>query len=62
MELLEQALAGSPRSPSIRYHLGVALNQAGDKDRAREMLEAALQRDNFTEAAEAREALAELER
>jgi len=62
VELLEQALAGSPRSPSIRYHLGVALNQAGDKDRAREMLEAALQRDNFTEAAEAREALAELER
>jgi tetratricopeptide (TPR) repeat protein len=61
VELLEQALAGSPRSPSIRYHLGVALGQVGDKQRAREMLEASLQRGSFSEADAARDALAKLE-
>jgi tetratricopeptide (TPR) repeat protein len=34
VEWLEQALAGRPQSPSIRYHLGVALDRAGSHSRS----------------------------
>lgn len=62
VELLELALAGNPQSPSIRYHLGVALRQAGQKERAREELEAAIEGPPFGELDRAREALAQLDR
>jgi len=57
----EQALAKRPDSPSIRYRLGMALTKAGDKARAREMLQAALATGAFPEAEAARRDLAQLE-
>lgn len=58
----EQALEKRPDSPSIRYRLGIALHQAGDEPRAREMLQAALATGGFPEADAARRELAQLER
>jgi tetratricopeptide (TPR) repeat protein len=50
-------------SPSIRYRLGTALNQAGDSERARQMLEAALAQESaFPEREAARRELAALKR
>jgi tetratricopeptide (TPR) repeat protein len=57
---LEQAVAARAESPSIRYRLGVALSQAGDTQRAREMLQAAIQAGSFPEAADAQRELARL--
>lgn len=57
----EQALEKRPDSPSIEYHLGIALNQAGDKPRARERFQAALATGAFPEAEAARRELAQLE-
>ena len=48
-------------SPSIRYRLATALDQAGDSQRAREMLQIALQSDAFPEVEAARRDLARLE-
>jgi Flp pilus assembly protein TadD len=59
---LEQAVEARADSPSIRYRLGVALNRAGDPERAREMLEEAIAVGSFPEAADARRELAELEK
>jgi len=47
-------------SPSIRYRLGLALSQAGDTARAREMLQAAIAAGAFPEAADAQRELARL--
>ena len=47
-------------SPSIRYRLGTAHNQAGDEQRAQEMLEAALSAGAFPEREEAQRQLAAL--
>ena len=57
----EQAVAARSASPSLRYRLGVALSQAGDKARAKEMLQAAIQAGSFPEAADAQRELARLE-
>jgi tetratricopeptide (TPR) repeat protein len=57
---LEQAVQARSSSPSIRYRLGVALSQAGDKDRAREMLQAAIRSGSFPESADAERELARL--
>jgi tetratricopeptide (TPR) repeat protein len=57
---LEQAVQARSASPSIRYRLGVALSQAGDKQRAREMLQAAIQAGSFPESADAQRELARL--
>ncbi len=61
VQSLEQALEKRPDSPSIGYHLGIALNQAGDKPRARERFQAALATGAFPEAEAARRELAQLE-
>jgi len=61
VSVLEKAHKGQPDSPSIRYRLGTALAMAGDADRAREMLESALDAEEFEEADEARRELAKLE-
>jgi tetratricopeptide (TPR) repeat protein len=58
---LEQALEARGDSPSIHYRLGLALSRAGDEDRAREMLQAAIDGGSFPEAADARRELAQLQ-
>ncbi len=58
---LERAVVGQTPSPSIRYRLGTALSQSGDKDRAREMLTSALAAGAFPEADAARRELAQLD-
>ncbi len=45
----------------MRYRLGVALSKAGDDERAREMLRAAIDTGTFPEVDEARRELARLE-
>ena len=56
IEVLELAMAQRTDSPSIRYHLGAALREAGQTARAKEMLEAALALGDFPEAEQARAA------
>jgi tetratricopeptide (TPR) repeat protein len=58
---LELALEGRSDSPSIRYRLGTALGRAGDTERARKMLQIALEAGAFPEAEAARRELARLE-
>jgi uncharacterized protein HemY len=58
---LEMAVEAKADSPSIRYRLATALDQAGDSQRAREMLQIALRSDAFPEAEAARRDLARLE-
>jgi tetratricopeptide (TPR) repeat protein len=57
---LEEAVKARAESPSIRYRLGVALSQAGDTARAREMLQSAIAAGSFPEAADAQRELARL--
>jgi tetratricopeptide (TPR) repeat protein len=61
---LEKAVEADPSSASIRYHLGVALSQAGEAARAREMLETSLHMGGgaFPDADAARRELALLDR
>lgn len=59
--LFESALDQRPRAAGIRYHLGLALARRGDRERAVELLRAALAAGPFPEAAAAREELARLE-
>jgi Flp pilus assembly protein TadD len=59
---LEQASQARRDSPSIRYRLGMALSKAGDSDRAREELQAAISAGAFPEAEDARRELAALDR
>ena len=59
---LEKALEMQPDSASIRYHLGAALALAGDADRAREMLQSAVEMEGFADVDAARRELAKLER
>jgi tetratricopeptide (TPR) repeat protein len=54
------AATGDRSSASIRYRLGVALETAGEVERARESFEAALAQGDFPEAAAARSELARL--
>jgi Flp pilus assembly protein TadD len=42
VSLLEDAVKRQPQSAEYRYHLGMALNGAGDKDRAKTELQKAL--------------------
>ena len=58
---LEEASQARRDSPSIRYRLGVALRKAGNAERAREELEAAIAAGAFPEAADARRELAALD-
>ncbi|MDH3211548.1 MAG: tetratricopeptide repeat protein [Myxococcales bacterium] len=57
----EKALEADADAPSIRYRLATALDQAGDSQRAREMLQLALAAGTFPEAEAAKRDLARLE-
>ena len=57
---LELAVEGRSDSPSIRYRLGTALSRAGNTERARKMLQTALEAGAFPEAEAARRELAQL--
>src|SRR5204863_10054592 len=60
---LEQAIQKRPSEPLYHYHLGVAHQKAGDKDRAREELSRALSlSSSFPNAADAKRALETLGR
>lgn len=59
---LEQAVAARSDSPSIRYRLALALRQSGDQERAREMLQTAIDAGAFPEAEQARRELAQIDR
>jgi uncharacterized protein HemY len=61
VKAFERAVEKRGDSPSMRYRLAIALNQAGDKQRAREMFQTALATGAFPEADEARRELAQLE-
>lgn len=56
----EQAVAERPDSPSMRYHLGLALSRSGDAERARDEFEAALEAGAFPESEDTRRELAQL--
>jgi tetratricopeptide (TPR) repeat protein len=56
-----KALELRPESPSIQYHLGLALIEGGDKDQGAELLRKAISGDGFPEAEQARQELARLE-
>jgi tetratricopeptide (TPR) repeat protein len=57
---LEQAVEAGADA-SMRYRLGIALSKAGDDERAREMLQAAIDAGAFPEVEQARRELARLE-
>ncbi|HEX7035201.1 MAG TPA: XrtA/PEP-CTERM system TPR-repeat protein PrsT [Pseudomonadales bacterium] len=60
VRVLRQSVQLAPDNPSVQYHLGIALREAGDSAGARAALERALEKDGFPEADEARAALAAL--
>jgi tetratricopeptide (TPR) repeat protein len=61
LPVLERAVERAPKSPELRYHLGMAEFKAGRMDRARSDLEAALaETGQFRGASEARSTLAAL--
>jgi len=61
VDVLEQAIAVSGASPSIHYHLAVALGKSGKIERARDLLRSALATGDFPEAEAARQLLANLD-
>jgi tetratricopeptide (TPR) repeat protein len=60
--LLERAVSREPGSPVFRFHLAMAQIEAGEHDKARDNLEAALKAGTFTGRDEARAALDSLNR
>ncbi len=58
---LEKAVAAPGGSPTVHYHLAIALSRSGKTHRAREMLKRALAGGDFPEAEAARQQLAELD-
>ncbi len=61
VDVLEQAIAVSGTSPSIHYHLAVALERSGKTERARDLLQRALATGDFPDAEAARQLLANLD-
>lgn len=57
---LRRSVQLNPDNPSVQYHLGMALKDAGDATGARQALNRALQNSGFPEESEARAALAGL--
>jgi len=57
----EQALALRPQDPTIRYHLGLALAQSGNTQRAVSTLQAAIAAGPFPEAEAAQQEIARLQ-
>ena len=54
------SVGSDPSSPSIRYHLALALSDAGEDARARELLQSALDAGAFPEFEEARQKLEQI--
>jgi tetratricopeptide (TPR) repeat protein len=61
VNLFEEALALRPKDSTIRYHLGLALAQSGDKARAVSTLREALDAGPFPEAEAAQQEIARLQ-
>jgi tetratricopeptide (TPR) repeat protein len=61
VSLFEEALAQRPKDPTMRYHLGLALAQAGNKDRAVATLREAIDSGPFPDAEAAQKEIARLE-
>jgi tetratricopeptide (TPR) repeat protein len=61
VDALEKAIAAPGSSPTVHYHLAIALGRTGNTERAREMLKRALAGGDFPEAEAARQQLAELD-
>lgn len=57
----EEAVAGKPKDPTLRYHLGLALARRGDSKRALATLHEALNSGTFPDAEAARQEIARLE-
>ncbi|SPP99495.1 TPR domain lipoprotein [Candidatus Sulfobium mesophilum] len=57
---LEKAITLLPDNPSVRYHLALAYRQAGKKDKAKEQVVAALAKSDFSESAQAKKLLQEI--
>lgn len=57
----ESALKDAPESSAIRFHLALALARLGQKDRAKELLRASLEGQDFVERQQAQDELARLE-
>ncbi len=60
VDALGRAVSRAPDAPSLRYRFGLALRQAGEEKRAREMFESALAAGSFPEAEDARRQLSRL--
>ena len=61
VDALEKAAAFPGGSPTVYYHLAIALGRSGNTERARENLKRALAAGDFPEAEAARQQLAELD-
>lgn len=61
VDVLEEAIALSGNSPTVHYHLALALRKLGNTERARTSLERALTAGDFPDAEAARRQLAELD-
>ncbi len=59
--LFEEALALRPKDPTIRYHLGLALAKAGNRERAAAALQEALDAGPFPDAEAAKQEMARLQ-
>lgn len=59
-KVLEKVTSALPNNPSIRFHLALAYNETGDRQKAVAALNEALKRGEFPEATRARKLLAEL--
>jgi Flp pilus assembly protein TadD len=61
LQIFRAGVRKEPDNPSFRYHLGLALSQKGDKEKARLELETALKKKPpKDEEAKIREAIARL--
>jgi hypothetical protein len=56
------AIAAPGATPTVHYHLAIALRRSGETERAREILKRTLAGGDFPEAEAARQQLAELDR
>ncbi|HEX9136474.1 MAG TPA: XrtA/PEP-CTERM system TPR-repeat protein PrsT, partial [Nitrospirota bacterium] len=62
LSMLKKAWEGSPKNPSICYHLALAYNGHGDSAKAAEYLQKALELGDFPEARDARALLSSMKK
>jgi Flp pilus assembly protein TadD len=61
VDVLEKAIENPGSSPTIHYHLAIALSRSGNTERARSLLQRALAEGDFPEAEDAQRLLANLD-